>query len=45
MTRNHIGVDLCKDFLDICDPRRGEVRVANDPRPSPGGSPDSAPTT
>jgi transposase len=30
MTRNHIGVDLSKDFLDICDPRRGEVRVANE---------------
>ena len=32
MTRNHIGVDLSKDFLDICDPRRGEARVANQPR-------------
>ena len=31
MTRNHIGVDLSKDFLDICDPRRGEARVANEP--------------
>ena len=29
MTRNHIGVDLSKDALDICDPRRGEARVAN----------------
>lgn len=32
MTRNHIGVDLSKDFLDICDPRRGEARVANEPK-------------
>ena len=31
MTRNHIGVDLSKDVLDICDPRRGEARVANEP--------------
>lgn len=31
MTRNHIGVDLSKDFLDICDPRRGEARLANEP--------------
>jgi transposase len=31
MTRNHIGVDLSKDFLDICDPRRGEARIANEP--------------
>ena len=31
MSRNHIGVDLSKDFLDICDPRRGEARVANEP--------------
>ena len=31
MTRNHIGVDLSKDFLDICDPRRGEARVPNQP--------------
>jgi transposase len=29
MTRNHIGVDLSKDTLDICDPRRGETRIAN----------------
>jgi transposase len=32
MTRNHIGVDLSKDTLDICDPRRGETRIANVPR-------------
>jgi transposase len=32
MTRNHIGVDLSKDVLDICDPRRGEARIANAPR-------------
>jgi transposase len=31
MARNHIGVDLSKDVLDICDPRRGEARVANEP--------------
>jgi transposase len=31
MPRNYIGVDLSKDALDICDPRRGEARVANDP--------------
>jgi transposase len=31
MTRNHIGVDLSKDVLDICDPRRGEARIANQP--------------
>ena len=31
MTRNHIGVDLSKDVLDICDPRRGEAQVANRP--------------
>ena len=31
MTRNHIGVDLAKDFLDICDPLRGEARVPNQP--------------
>jgi transposase len=31
MARNHIGVDLSKDFLDICDPARGEARVANEP--------------
>jgi transposase len=31
MTPNHIGVDLSKDSLDICDPRRGEARVANRP--------------
>jgi transposase len=31
MTRNHIGVDLSKDFLDICDPHRGEARVPNQP--------------
>jgi transposase len=30
MPRNHIGVDLSKDFLDICDPRRGAARVANE---------------
>lgn len=31
MTRNYIGVDLSTDFLDICDPRRGERRVTNEP--------------
>jgi len=31
MTRNHIGVDLSKHTLDICDPRRGEARVPNAP--------------
>jgi transposase len=31
MARNHIGVDLSKDFLDICDPLRGEARVPNQP--------------
>jgi transposase len=31
MTRNHIGVDLSKDVLEICDPRRGEARVPNQP--------------
>ena len=31
MTRNHIGVDLSKDALDVCDPRRGAARVANEP--------------
>lgn len=31
MTRNHIGVDLSKDFLDVCDPRRGAARVPNRP--------------
>lgn len=29
MPRNHIGVDLSKDVLDVCDPRRGEARIAN----------------
>lgn len=29
MPRNHIGVDLSKDVLDICDPARGEARIAN----------------
>jgi transposase len=32
MTRNYIGVDLSKDVLDICDPRRGEARIANEPK-------------
>lgn len=31
MSRNHIGVDLSKDVLDVCDPRRGEARIANEP--------------
>jgi transposase len=31
MARNHIGVDLSKDVLDICDPRRGATRIANRP--------------
>ena len=29
MTRNHIGVDLSKDALDVFDPIRGETRIAN----------------
>jgi transposase len=29
MPRNYIGVDLSKDTLDICDPRRGETRIPN----------------
>jgi transposase len=32
MPRNHIGVDLSKDSLDLCDPLRGEARIGNDPR-------------
>ena len=32
MTRNHIGVDLAKDFLEVCDPVRGRSRVANRPK-------------
>lgn len=31
MTRNHIGVDLAKDHLEIFDPQRGAARVANRP--------------
>ena len=31
MARNQIGVDLSKDHLDICDPARGEARIANTP--------------
>jgi transposase len=31
MSRNHIGVDLSKHAIDICDPRRGEARIANEP--------------
>jgi len=31
MTRNHIGVDLSRDVLDICDPIRGEMRIVNEP--------------
>ena len=29
MTRNYIGVDIAKDWLDIHDPRRGEARIDN----------------
>jgi len=29
MARNYIGVDISKNWLDICDPRRGEVRIGN----------------
>lgn len=29
MTRNHIGVDLSKEQLDVFDPIRGEMRIAN----------------
>lgn len=32
MTRNHIGVDLSKDWLDIYDPRSGGARIANTDR-------------
>ena len=32
MTRNHIGVDLSKDALDVFDPRRGETRIVNQPK-------------
>jgi len=31
MTRNYIGVDLAKDFLEVRDPVRGGARVANRP--------------
>ena len=30
MTRNHIGVDLSMDFLDICEPVRGEALIPNE---------------
>ena len=29
MTRNHIGVDLSKDWLDVFDPRRGAQRITS----------------
>lgn len=32
MTRNHIGVDLARDVLEVCDPLRGRSRVANRPK-------------
>ena len=32
MTRNHIGVDLSKDAIDVFDPRRGETRIVNQPK-------------
>ena len=32
MARNCIGVDLAKDFLEVCDPVRGRSRVANRPK-------------
>lgn len=32
MARNYIGVDLAKDFLEVCDPVRGRSRVANRPK-------------
>ena len=32
MTRNHIGVDLSKDALEVFDPRRGETRIVNQPK-------------
>jgi transposase len=32
MTRNHIGVDLSKDALDVFDPIRGEARIPNQPK-------------
>jgi transposase len=32
MTRNHIGVDLSKDTIDVFDPLRGETRIVNQPK-------------
>ena len=32
MTWNYIGVDLAKDFLEVCDPVRGGSQVANRPK-------------
>ncbi|NYS26910.1 transposase [Rhodobacteraceae bacterium 2376] len=33
MTQDHIGVDLSKDWLDVCDPAQGrEYQVKNTPR-------------
>ena len=32
MTRNHIGVDLSKDALEVFDPCRGETRIVNQPK-------------
>lgn len=29
MTQNHIGVDLSQDWIDIHDPLRGDLRIAN----------------
>lgn len=31
MAWNYIGVDLSREHIDICDPRRGEARCANTP--------------
>lgn len=45
MTRNHTGVDLSKDFFDICDPRRGETPLDNEPASIAAASRGSAPTT
>jgi transposase len=33
MTRNHIGVDLSMDALDVFDPRRGATRIVNQQKP------------
>ena len=42
MTRNHIGVDLAKDVLEVFDPRRGEARIVNQPKAIARWAPASA---